>query len=87
MSKHLFVMGVSGVCLSVLCLLITQAYPPEFYASLMALIASLCLVGLSFVTDRVVRRLVERTARPRDGGPAARTGRASASPVRGGRKE
>jgi hypothetical protein len=56
MFRRLLGMGVTLMCVSLFCVLITQAYPAEFYASLMALFVSAFMVVLALVSPWALRR-------------------------------
>lgn len=57
MTRSLFFMGVITTCLSLVCVLLNKPTAPAFVGSVMALVASLALVGLSFVAPWMLRRL------------------------------
>jgi hypothetical protein len=57
MTRYLFVMGVITTCLSLLCVAINKPTAPAFVGSVMALVASLALVGLSLLAPRMLRRM------------------------------
>ena len=56
MYRRLLALGVALTAISLFCVLITGAYPAEFYASLMALTVSVFMVVLALVAPWALKR-------------------------------